>query len=417
MTLQELQALYANRKKLTEDSRSFLDGIHAEKRDMTDEENERYDRMYADIDKLTTTINKEEKQREAERSIVDKFAKDTEENRDTPQTNAEQRAALVIEAARSFIKSGRVSQEHYNEWQGFQERALSSGLDTEGGYLVMPEQFANELIEAVKDIVIMRQFARTFKVNNATSLGIPSLDTRPDDADWTVELATGSEDSAMAFGKRVLKPHPLGKLVKVSRELLRESVMPVEQILMEQLAFKFGVAEEKGFLVGTGSNQPLGVFTAHANGISTGRDVSTGNTTSSIATDGIKEAKYSLKQQYQMSPSTAWIFHRDAVKQISKLKDGEGRYLWEDSIKVGTTPMLEGIPVMQSEFAPNTFTTGLYVGLLGDMRNYWIADSLDYSVQRLNELYAVTNQVGFIGRKATDGMPVLEEAFARVTLA
>jgi len=38
-------------------------------------------------------------------------------------------------------------------------------------------------------------------------------------------------------------------------------------------------------------------------------------------------------------------------------------------------------------------------------------------VQRLNELYAATNQVGFIGRLESDGMPVLEEAFARVTLS
>jgi hypothetical protein len=36
--------------------------------------------------------------------------------------------------------------------------------------------------------------------------------------------------------------------------------------------------------------------------------------------------------------------------------------------------------------------------------------------QRLNELYAETNQTGIIGRKETDGQPVLSEAFARVKL-
>jgi hypothetical protein len=39
------------------------------------------------------------------------------------------------------------------------------------------------------------------------------------------------------------------------------------------------------------------------------------------------------------------------------------------------------------------------------------------NIQRLDELYAENNQVGFIGRLETDGMPVLENAFARVTLA
>ena len=70
-----------------------------------------------------------------------------------------------------------------------------------------------------------------------------------------------------------------------------------------------------------------------------------------------------------------------------------------------------------SEWAPNTFTTGEYVGLLGDFSHYWIADALSMQIQRLNELYAETNQVGFIGRLETDGAPVLEEAFVRVKLA
>ena len=46
-----------------------------------------------------------------------------------------------------------------------------------------------------------------------------------------------------------------------------------------------------------------------------------------------------------------------------------------------------------------------------------IADSLDVQVQRLSELYAASNQTGFIFRAETDGAPVLAEAFSRVTLA
>lgn len=75
-----------------------------------------------------------------------------------------------------------------------------------------------------------------------------------------------------------------------------------------------------------------------------------------------------------------------------------------------------GKPVLSSEFAPNTLTTGLYVGILGDFRRYWIADGQLAEIQRIEELYAATNQVGFIGRFKVDGMPVLEEAFARVKL-
>jgi len=51
-------------------------------------------------------------------------------------------------------------------------------------------------------------------------------------------------------------------------------------------------------------------------------------------------------------------------------------------------------------------------------RDYYVsADALDMIVQRLVELYAETNQTGFIGRAECDGMPTLAEAFARVKLA
>jgi HK97 family phage major capsid protein len=184
---------------------------------------------------------------------------------------------------------------------------------------------------------------------------------------------------------------------------------------MSRLGYKFGVSQEKAFMTGNGSHQPLGIFTASAHGISTGRDVSTGNTSSAFTVDGLIEAKYSLKSQYH--GKAEWIFHRDAVKMLAKLKDTTNQYLWQPAIIQGSPDLLLGRPVTMSEYCPNTFTTGLYVGIFGDFSNYWIADALNVQMQRLVELYAETNQTGFIGRLESDGMPVLEEAFARVKLA
>jgi HK97 family phage major capsid protein len=131
--------------------------------------------------------------------------------------------------------------------------------------------------------------------------------------------------------------------------------------------------------------------------------------------DGLIAAKYALKDAYRMKAN--WLFHRNAVEQVSKLKDGDGQYLWQPSVQAGQPDRLFNLPIVTSEFAPNTFTTGLYVGLLGDFSFYWIVDSMDLEIQRLVELYAETNQTGFIGRAFTDGQPVLAEAFARVKLA
>jgi len=128
------------------------------------------------------------------------------------------------------------------------------------------------------------------------------------------------------------------------------------------------------------------------------------------------EALYSLKEQYQKTAS--WMFHRLAVKMIRKLKDGEGRYLWQPSVTAGQPNTILDRPYFQSEYAPSTFTTGLYVGIVGDFKQYHIAEVTGaLEVQRLTELYAETNQIGYIGRMEADGMPVLAEAFARVKLA
>jgi HK97 family phage major capsid protein len=242
---------------------------------------------------------------------------------------------------------------------------------------------------------------------------MPYLAADPDDADWTSELGTGNEDGAMSFGKRELTPKPLAKRIKVSNKLLRLNP-DVEQLVIDRLAYKFAVSYEKAGMTGSGANQPLGVFTASANGISTGRDVSTDNAQTAFTADGLKNAKYTLKAGYWARAK--WVFHRDGVKMLAKLKDGEGRYLWQNSVQLGQPDMYDGVPVFTSEYAPNTFTSGLYVGIIGDFSYYHTADALDFSIQRLNELYAATNQTGFIGRLESDGMPVLEEAFVRVKL-
>jgi len=300
-------------------------------------------------------------------------------------------------------------------------RALQADVDTGGGYLRPDVEFVARLIKFVDDEVFMRQLGTVMMIPSGAGQIFPSLDTDPADADWTSELGTGSADTAMAIGKRELRPHPVAKRILVSNTLLRQSGQPgavdAESLVRQRLGYKFAITEEKGYMTGTGAQQPLGLFTASAMGISTGRDVSTGNTTTSIMTDGLQEAKWTLKPQYRSRPSTRWIFHSDALKQIAKLKDGDGQYIWRQGITVGAPDTLLNLPYVESRYAPNTFTTGLYVGVLGDLSFYWIVVALEMQLQRLVELYAATNQTGFIGRLEVDGMPVLEEAFTRVKLA
>jgi HK97 family phage major capsid protein len=401
--MSNLKDLREKRGKLVHDARELLERTKKEGRSMTAEESQSWDTMMNQAEDVRQEIEREERMAEAERESAARFEREEENGKDVSEE--EQRSLAFRKAIIYGPKS--LSPEEL--------RSLSYDNSAEGGYLSPPEQFVSQLIKAVDDMVFIRSKATTFQLKGAHSLGAPSLEADPADADWTSELAIGTEDGTMSFGKREMVPHPLAKFIKVSNKLLQQSAMPAEQIVMARLAYKFSISEEKAYMTGSGASQPLGLFTASSSGISTGRDVSTGNAETSIKADGLMETKYSLKAQYQRTAE--WLFHRDGVKQIAKLKDGEGQYLWQPGITNGSSDMLLGRPVNMSEYAPNTFTTGQYVGMFGDYSHYWIVDSLAMQMQRLVELYAGSNQTGFIGRRELDGAPVLEEAFARVKLA
>lgn len=399
MSIAEMRA---RRAQLVAELRSVLDLAETDKRPLTQEEENRWAALNAEVDALLAQIEREERvaklQAETTGPAAAALKPEIGERQATPQA----------QELRSFLRGERGT--------GLLElRALQVDDPEAGGYTVRPQDFVAQLIKAVDNLVFVRQLATKLAVTSADSLGVPSLDADPADADWTVELGTGSEDSTMDFGKRSLAPHPLAKSIKVSKTLIRKSVLNIEALVADRLAYKFAVTEEQAFLTGDGQNKPLGVFTASDSGIPTSRDVSTGNTATTIGADGLIEAKYALKAAYW--GRSRWVFHRDAIKMIRKLKDGEGQYLWQPGISGGAPDRILDIPFVMSEYAPSTFTTGLYVGILGDFSQYWIADALSMQLQTLVELYAATNQNGYIARLEVDGMPVLAEAFARVKLA
>lgn len=422
MTIKELTE---KRAGCVANARAVFDKAESEKREPTAEETKQFDSYMAEANNLKGQIAKVEADEKrasalstAEAELKASKGRQTDLHIEDP-AGSKPKTIELRNGSTITLDSGRDTDEYVQQFSSYMntgriQASLSQGTDADGGYLV-PEKFVAQLIKTVDDLVFIRKKATVLPVRKADSLGIPTLEADPADADWTTELATGSEDSTMEFGKRTLTPNPVAKRIKVSKTLLRNSAIPVDALVRQRLAYKFAITQEKAFMTGDGSGKPLGVFTASASGIPTGRDISTGNTTTAITFDGLKSAKFALKAPYRAKAS--WVFHRDAVLAVSKLKDGDGNYLWQPSNIVGEPDRLLNIPFDESEYAPNTFTTGLYVGILGDFSNYWIADALSMTLQVLTELYAETNQNGYIGRLECDAQPVLGEAFARVTLA
>jgi len=261
----------------------------------------------------------------------------------------------------------------------------------------------------------MRQLSKVVgPIGSAQSLGFPFRSTDAASPLWTAEVTAAGEESTLEYGRREFKPNKLVRLIKLSRTLAQHAPM-AESTVQEEIVYRLGLSAENAYLNGDGTAKPLGIFIANANGINTDRDVSTGNTDTAVTFDGLMEAKYAVKGQYHGRAS--WVGSRDLAKMIAKIKDGEGRYIWQGSVQNGQPDLLLGAPYYMSEYAPKTFTTGLYVAVYGDFKNgYMICDAADLNIQVLRELYAVTNQIGYLVDYFGDGAPVLPEAFARVKL-
>jgi HK97 family phage major capsid protein len=404
------------RMELVTAARKITDTM-AETRSASSEDRAEVDRMMARVDELDSLI-----------ASVESVESRTDAAETPPAETRRRSRHIGINARGGDGASVLDSEEYRAAYRGWLQtgqlraegefRDVILGTQSAGGYLVTPTKISSDITQIINNLVFIRGMATVETVTDAQSLGVRQILTQPSDAAWTTEVATTSADTALAFGRRDLTPQLLAKLVNVSIRML-EASRDVESLVNERLAYKFAIAEENAFLNGTGSGQPLGVFTASANGIPTSQDYVCSNASSVVINpDLLVSARYQLKQPYLASKKAAWCFSRTAIGQIRLLKDSYGRYLWVDGGGFASAPdTICGIPVMISEYAPATFTSASYVGILGDWSHYRIADVAMMQVQRLTELFAANHEVGFLARRWLDASPVLAEAFVRLKLS
>lgn len=386
--------------------RSIMDTHEGKEMDPTKKDELR--KLEDDFDKRNADVIAWEKQLERDRITVEE--RDQKPVDEPGKRGQEQKPDTETQARDLFVGYLRSGTDHALE----QYRALQQDNPSQAGYLVAPQRFVMDLIADLNNIIFMRQKAKILPaLQGAQSLGYPKRTARMNSAAWGTELSAPTPDTQLQFGKKEFRPNPATAEILISKTLIRNAP-GIDGIVRGEMAYDFAELLENAYMTGDGNGKPLGVFTASPDGISTDRDVSEDNTATDITFNGLKSARYSIKQQYWNN--LEWIFHRDAVKKLAKIKDAEGQYIWQQSVVVGEPDRLLNSAVNMSEYAPNTFTSGKYVGLLGNLQNYWIVDSLQLEIMVLMELYARTNQVDYVGRIETDGMPVAEEAFARVKL-
>ncbi len=399
------------RNTLWEQTKAFLEQHRDENGLVAADAVEQYDRMAADVKALGDEIKRLEDQMEMDAKLSAPTSAPVHTD-PKPDTRKAARPTATDAYNKAFweMMRGNNSLEVRD--------ALSVGVPSEGGYTV-PDEFERQLIQGLEENNIFRTLAHTIHTNSGTRT-IP-IATDAGSASW-IEEGAAIQESDMAFAQETLSAYKLGCMIKVSNELLNDSAFNIAAHIAQRFGVRFGNAEEDAFINGTGPSANPQVTPSQPTGILTSLTASAGNTTEDAVTvhfDNIYKLYYSLKSPYRRKAS--FLCNETLLLQLMLLKDKNDNYIWKPGLEVGKPDTILGRPIYTSGYMPAlTGEAGTDAGkkvlLFGDFNYYWIADRQSRTLKRLNELYAVTDQVGFIGTQRVDGKLILPEAMQVMAL-
>ena len=390
--MNKILELREKRAKLWDSTKAFLDSRRNENGLLSAEDTATYEKMEADVVSQGKEIDRLERQAvldlELSKPTTTAITNKPSQHQETEKTG---RASSAYKAAFWKAMKSKNAFEVHN--------ALQVGTDTEGGYLV-PDEFERTLIEALEEENIFRQLA-TIITTSSGDRKIPVVATKGS-ASWVDEEGAIPEADD-AFGQVSIGAYKLATIIKVSEELINDSVFNLEQYIAKEFGRRIGVKEEEAFFVGDGTGKPTGIFNATGGA---GVGVTTASA-SAITIDEIMDLFYALKSPYRKN--AVFITNDATVKSIRKLKDGNGQYLWQPSVTAGQPDTILNRPLKTSVYVPGIAAAAKTIAF-GDFSYYWVADRQGRSFQRLNELYAATGQVGFKATQRVDGKLILAEA-------
>ena len=392
--MSKINELRAQRAKTWEQTKAFLDSHRSDKGVLSAEDTATYEKMEQEIVDLGREIERQERLDAFERELNTPVNTPITQKPDTAKVDTKTgRASDTYKKAfwaQSRTKGGMLTAEIRN--------ALQEGVDSEGGYLV-PDEFEQTLVQSLEAENVVRSLAHVITTASG-SHKIPIVATKGTAA-WVDEEGTIPEGDD-AFGQQLIGAHKVATMIKVSEELLNDSAFDLEAYFRTEFARRIGNKEEEAFLTGDGSGKPTGIFNATGGG----QLGVTAASATAITADELIDLFYSLNSAYRKN--AVWLLNDSSMKNIRKLKDSNGQYLWQPSLQAGQPDRLLGYEIYTSPYAP-TLAAGALSIAFGDFQSYWIADRTGRTVQRLNELYSTNGQVGFVATERVDGKIILPE--------
>lgn len=288
-------------------------------------------------------------------------------------------SAPHVQAFKDWLRAPQDSQRRADlldaEWN---VRGEGSTLTGPGGGFTVPEPVADGIRDRILEIAPMRGLATTVQVtstgtkflvnrNDATSAWVGETDPRSGTGEPTVDLRAPTYGTVTA-------------LIEATEELLLDSALNIDQWFRNAAAQQIAQAEGAAFVAGNGTNKPTG-FLAGPTPVTDGDATRTAGTlqyvpsgdADEITIDGLNDMFFSLKAAHRANAS--WLMSSATCAVLGKIKDADGRSIWQQSLSSGTPSTLLGRPVFFDENMPAIAGNNFPIAF-GDFRaGYLIADS------------------------------------------
>jgi HK97 family phage major capsid protein len=433
--------LQEKRNRAAFQSKEILDRAASDGRNLTVEEEQRFDALHAELDKHDADIRRIDQQdaadKRAEESEGRKTSASGPERRESRGDGYAGNAARRLEAGRKdqdlafrawFLNAvgaatdeGRAAAQRVGidlnaqkmhirfntqppadlrqakAWENGTELRAQTITTTGGGYTV-PDSPMGAIETALLQFGGMRQVSSVLRTDSGSPLPIPtSNDTSNKGAILAINTQISGQD--LVFGQLVLDAYKYtSKLILVPMELLQDTAININQYVGARLGERIGRILNDHFTTGTGSGEPNGVVAAST----LGKTGITGQT-ATIIYDDLVDLEHSVDPAYR--GNARWMMPDALLKVIKKLVDGNERPLWQPGLAglaAGTPDTILGYPytINQSMATPQASAKTL---LFGDFSKYLIRDVMDIELMRLVERYADYHQVGFVAVSRHDG--------------
>ena len=373
------------RAALITEARQLNDKSVEEKRELTSDEEVRYNKILDDADKIKAKIEREERLLSSEEELEKRNGRKTDDEKRADEKK-DDKDAEYRSAFGAFLSNGIDSLTPEQRAMVLERRAMGS-TGSAGGYTI-PQGFYNDLIEAMKAFGGMREAARILPTASGNPLMIPTVNTTSQVGAILAESApAGTADPV--FAQLSLGAYKYtSNIVLVPIELIQDSAFNLEAYLRVELARRIARITNTHFTTGDGSGKPTGVVT----GAVAGKVGTTGQTTSVII-DDLLDLIHSIDPAYRSQ--SRFMMHDSSVKAVKKLKDSQGRPIFLPGLALREPDTINGYAYSVNQDMAAMAANAKSI-LFGDFSNFVIRDVMDVQMVRFGEKYMDSGQVGFV---------------------